>query len=88
MTFNVLKDETQKIACQSKFIPGDDLLARKIRIDPTTMHETIKYRQETFSEDDTFSTAVFTIPDDKNYQAADSMHIIETCGEIFPHEHT
>ena len=76
MTLNILKDDTQKIACRSNVHPGDDLLTRNLRFDPSTIPEIIKSRQDSFEDDDTFSTNASTINDHKNYQDTSSMHVI------------
>ena len=91
MTFNVLKDITQKITCLSNALPGDDPLTKNLCVDSATMPETIKYLQETFAYDDTFYATSFTIPDYDGYQDESSMSIIENSDlvrEIFPHKHT
>ena len=78
MTFKTIKDDTQKIVCQSNVRPNNDPLTRNLRIDPTIAPVIIKSRQETFTDDDTISTDPSTIPEDSNYQARIPVHVIET----------
>ena len=80
MTFMILKDDTKNIACQSKVHPGNGLLASNLRFCPATMPDIIKFRQQTFVEDDTVPTTTSNIPDDDSYQDIAPMPIIETSG--------
>ena len=74
----ILKDDTQKMVCQSNVCPGYDALTSNLRVYPTTMSAIIKSRQETFVDDGTVSTNDSTITDDKIYQVVVPMPIIET----------
>ena len=78
MTFKILKDDTQNIACRSNVLPGDNPLTRNLRLYPATMPAIIKSRNKTFSNDDTVSTAASTIHDNDSYQATASMPVVET----------
>ena len=78
MTFKSLEDDSRKIVCRSKILPGHDLLASNLHIDPTTMSAIVKSRQDAFAYDDTVSTVPSVITDDDNYQAESCMTKIET----------
>ena len=77
MTFNMLKDDAQKMLCRSKVCPRDNALTRNLHVYPATMPVIIKSRDDTFADDSTVSTTVSNITDDNSYQDTASMHIIE-----------
>ena len=64
----MIKDDTKSIFCRYSAHFSDDALAKNLRIDPTTVTIVIKFRQETFGDDGTVSTAPSTIPGNENYQ--------------------
>ena len=76
--FRILKDDAQKIFCQSNTRLENDPLTRNLRIDLNTIPAFVKSRQDTFADDDIVSTVHSTIPEDINFQAEDSMPNIET----------
>ena len=76
------KDNTQKIVHRHNALPGDDWLTRNLLIDPTTVPAIIKYRTETFLDDETVSETPYAIPYDENYQSKFSVSIIETSNHV------
>ena len=78
MTFNILKEDTQKISFQSNSRQVNNPLTSNLRFDPTTTHVVIKSRQEKFSEDGTVSASPSAILYDRNYPTESSAPIIDT----------
>ena len=78
MIFKILKNDAQKIFCQSNLCPGDDPFTRNIRANPETTPTFVKSRQDTFVDNDSVYTSPSTILDNGKYQDDSFAHDIET----------